>query len=402
MSTFDGARVALAVTGGIAAYKAVDLASRLVQAGASLDVIMTHGATKFVTPLTFAAVSRGDVWIDPFDGWDRARAGHVTVAARADVLAVVPATANAVARLAVGLAEDLLGMVALATTAPIVLAPAMEHHMLHHPATQANLATLAARGAIVVPPETGRLASGATGDGRLAGNDTIFWTIANTLGRAGPLAGLRVVVTAAGTHEAIDPVRYVGNRSSGRMGYALAVEARRRGASVLLVSGPSALPDPVGCDVVRVESALQMLKAVEDAAATADVLVMAAAVADFRPEHAADHKLKKVPGEEHRSLTLVRNPDILATVTRPGLVKVGFAAETEDLIANAERKLAAKSLDLIVANDAVASIGTSESSVTLVAPGTPPESLPTMAKEQVAAAILDRLPTLVAARRGNR
>ncbi len=402
MPTFDGAHVALAVTGGIAAYKAVDLASRLVQAGASLDVIMTEGATKFVTPLTFAAVSRGDVWVDPFADWDRAQAGHVTVAARADLLAVVPATANTVAKLATGLADDLLGMVALATTAPLVLAPAMEHHMLHHPATQANLATLVARGAIVVPPETGRLASGATGDGRLAGVDTIFWTIANTIGRHGPLAGLRVVVTAAGTHEAIDPVRYVGNRSSGQMGYALATEARRRGAAVVLVSGPSALPDPVGCEVVRVESALEMLRAVEDATATADVLIMAAAVADFRPEHAADHKLKKTPGEEHRALTLVRNPDILATVARPGLVKIGFAAETEDLIANAERKLAAKSLDLIVANDAVSSIGASDSTVTLVAPGTPPEPLPVMAKDKVAAAILDRLPALVAARRARR
>ncbi|HEU0113530.1 MAG TPA: bifunctional phosphopantothenoylcysteine decarboxylase/phosphopantothenate--cysteine ligase CoaBC, partial [Thermomicrobiales bacterium] len=308
-----------------------------------------------------------------------------------------PATAGAIARLALGLADDYLGAVALATAAPLVVAPAMEHHMLHHPAVRDHLATLERRGATIVPPGHGRLASGAIGDGRLAPTEAIVGAIRATLGRQGSLAGRTVVVTAGGTHEPIDPVRFVGNRSSGQMGYALAEEARDRGASVILVSGPTALADPFGIDVRRVETAEQMLQAVAAATAAADALVMAAAVADFRPETAAEQKLKKLPGETTRSLVLVRNPDILASVVRDGLITVGFAAETEDLEANAAAKLRAKSLAMIVANEATATIGAPTSRAVILWPDRAPERLPPMPKEALAAIVVDRLHALLAA-----
>ncbi|HET7092091.1 MAG TPA: bifunctional phosphopantothenoylcysteine decarboxylase/phosphopantothenate--cysteine ligase CoaBC, partial [Thermomicrobiales bacterium] len=238
MSVIAGANIVLGVTGGIAAYKAADLASRLVQAGATVDVILTAGGAEFVRPLTFSALTRRPVRTDLFAPWLAAEAGHVSLAAAADALVVAPATADVIARLALGLADDYLGAVALAVTAPLVVAPAMEHHMLHHPAVADHLATLERRGATIVPPGHGRLASGAIGDGRLAPIESIVGAIRAALGRNGPLAGRTVVVTAGGTHEPIDPVRFIGNRSSGQMGYAIAEEARDRGASVVLVAGP--------------------------------------------------------------------------------------------------------------------------------------------------------------------
>jgi len=398
VSVLTGARVVLAVTGSIAAYKAAELASRLTQAGATVDAVLTPGAQEFVRPLTFTALTGRDALVDVRTGWTNEAPGHVTLAADADVLVVAPASANAIARLALGLADDLLGAVALSTRAPLVVAPAMEHGMYHHPATQEHLATLRARGAKIAGPASGRLASGAVGDGRLASVDEIVGATRLVLGRDGPLAGRRVVVSAGGTHEPLDPVRFLGNRSSGTMGYALAQAALDRGAAVDLVSGPSDLSPPVGAVFAAVETAAEMGRAVEAATAAADVLLMAAAVADFRPVDYSPAKIKKGAGEEHLTIALSRNPDILASIERPGLLKIGFAAETDDLEQNATAKLRQKGLAMIVGNDAVATIGSEQSTAVLLRPGAPPERLPTMSKLDLAEVILDRVIALLAAR----
>ncbi|MCO5217675.1 MAG: bifunctional phosphopantothenoylcysteine decarboxylase/phosphopantothenate--cysteine ligase CoaBC [Thermomicrobiales bacterium] len=388
-------RIVLGVTGGIAAYKAVDLASKLVQLGADVRVVMTDGAKQFVQPLSFSAITHNPVYSSVFEGWQGDRSGHVTLAAEADLVIVAPATANMIARMFAGLTDDMLGAVLLATQAPILIAPAMEHHMWHHPATIANLATLTERGIEIVPPESGRLASGASGDGRLAAIETLVNRVRRTLGRSGPLSGRRVVITAGGTHEAIDPVRFVGNGSSGAMGNALALAAVDAGAHVTLIAGPTMAATPIGVDVIRVQSALDMLAAVREAVREADVLIMAAAVADFRPANVSARKLKKNPDEDTQLLELVKNPDIIASVQQPGLVKVGFAAETDDLITNAVAKLNSKGLDLIIANDAVATIGSSTSQATLIQRDLQPETLPEMSKAEVAQRIVARVAGLV-------
>lgn len=395
MSILQDRPILLAVTGGIAAYKAADLASKIVQAGARLDVILTQGALQFVQPLTFEALTRGQVHTDLWERWTEERAGHVTLAAEASCLVVAPATANAIARLALGLADDLLGAVYLSTTAPLVIAPAMEHHMYHHPATQGHLRTLAERGATIVPPHSGRLASGAMGDGRLAPTHEILGAIRKTLGRFGPLAGRTVVVSAGGTQEPIDPVRYIGNRSSGQMGYAIAQAALDRGADVTLVSGPTSLDAPWGAHFVPVRTAAEMYEAVSAATEGADVLIMSAAVADFRPKATAEHKIKKTDEQEAPTIELERTTDIIATIRRPGLIKVGFAAETQDLVAHAQQKLAAKGLDLIVANDAVAAIGAPDNTATIIERGGEPERLPTMTKSALAETIMERVTRLL-------
>jgi phosphopantothenoylcysteine decarboxylase / phosphopantothenate---cysteine ligase len=390
-----GSSIALVVTGGIAAYKAADLASRLVQAGATVDVIMTEGACRFVQPLTFNALTRRPVLTDPWQEWTPSAAGHVTLAGRIEALVVAPATADAIARLAHGRADDLLGMVALSTTAPLLIAPAMEHHMWNHPATRANVSILRERGATIVGPETGRLASGAEGVGRLASPDAIIGALRRALGAAGPLAGTKIVVTAGGTHEAIDPVRFIGNRSTGQMGYAIAVALAERGSDVTLISGPTGLPAPAGVNLVRVESAGDMLDAVRSSCTDAQALVMAAAVADFRPALPSGQKIKKQPGQDTLELTLVRNPDIIATIDQPGLLKIGFAAETEDLLANAGRKLRAKGLAMIIGNDAVATIGSPDSQATILLPGEPPRPLPLLPKDALASVIADEIVALI-------
>lgn len=389
-----GKRIVLGVSGGIAAYKAASLTSALIQSGAVVDVVLTDGALQFIQPLTFQALTKRPVFSGVFEGWREDFFGHVTLAHEADLLVVAPATANVIARLAMGLTDDMLGAVALATVAPIVLAPAMEHHMWHHPATQANLDLLRSRGVAVVGPEAGRLASGYQGDGRLAGQAALLGAIRVALGRNGDLGGRHIVVTAGGTQEPLDPVRYVGNRSTGQMGVALAEAAIDRGARVTLIAGPM-VNAPQGLDVIRVGTALEMQAAVEESVVDADALVMAAAVADFRPRDPASQKIKKQAGQETLELSLVRNPDIVAGVSRPGLVKVGFAAETEDLLANAGRKLDSKGLDLIVANDAVATIGSSTSAATLIRAGAPPEALPEMPKEKLAARIMTEVGCLL-------
>ena len=398
MSQLQGKHIVLAVTGGIAAYKAATLASLLVQQGALVDVIMTEAAGAFIQPLTFAALTHRHVHTDIFAEWDDDASGHVSLAANADLLVVVPATAAALARLALGLADDLLGLVALATTAPLLLAPAMEHHMWHHPATQQHVETLRSRGATIIPPERGRLASGATGDGRLASPETIFEAIMTRLQDSAVLAGKHIVVTAGGTREPIDPVRYIGNRSSGQMGYAIAAAAARAGARVTLISGPVTLDSPPGVAVIPVETAREMESEVHRAIPDADALVMAAAVSDYRVAQASDHKIKKEAGSSTLDLHLVQNPDILAGIDQPGLLKIGFAAETDDLLENAARKLASKRLDMLVANDAVATIGAPDSRAWLLFPGGRVDALPRMSKDDVALRIVDALSMLLTER----
>lgn len=266
--------------------------------------------------------------------------------------------------------------------------------MWHHPATQANIALLRDRGVTIVAPETGRLASGASGDGRLASREAIVATLRGVLATAGPLSGRRVVVSAGGTHEAIDPVRFIGNRSSGQMGVAIAEAAFDAGATVTTVVGPTVIAPPAVGDAVRIESAREMADAVETACQGADVLIMAAAVADFRPESAATSKIKKGPGTDAPVIALTRNPDILASIDQPGLVKIGFAAETDDLLANAADKLRRKGLAMIVANDAVATIGSGESQATLLYRDGEPEPLPAMSKTELARVLVDRIANL--------
>jgi phosphopantothenoylcysteine decarboxylase/phosphopantothenate--cysteine ligase len=398
VSALADKNILLGVSGGIAAYKAVQLASQLVQGQAHVQVILTESAQRFVSGMTFAAITHAAVHCDPFAPWTDNFSGHVTLAAQADLFIIAPATAATIARLALGLSDDLIGLVALSTAAPLVIAPAMEHGMYHHPATQRHLQTLAARGATFVGPDSGRLASGAHGDGRMASPDAIVDAVRGLLLPTGLLAGKRVVVTAGGTREPIDPVRYIGNRSSGRMGYSIASAALKEGAKVTLITGPTALSTPPGATVVDVETASDMRLAVEKATAEADVLIMSAAVSDFRPESSFARKIKKDGNAPHLDLRLVQNPDILASINRPGLLKVGFAAETSDLLQNAAHKLAAKGLAMIVANDATATIGSADSTATLLFADGRAVQLPRMTKDAVAVeivhAVAELLPTV--------
>ncbi|MCS7002473.1 MAG: bifunctional phosphopantothenoylcysteine decarboxylase/phosphopantothenate--cysteine ligase CoaBC, partial [Dehalococcoidia bacterium] len=394
MSGLVGRRVLLAVTGSIAAYKAVQLASDLSKAGALVDTILTESAQRFVQPLSFSAITHRRVATDLWDTSDTDGVLHVELASAAECLVVAPATAHTIAKLALGLADDLLGCVALATQAPLIIAPAMETHMYRHPATQGSLQQLVDRGAVVVAPGVGHLASGAIGEGRLAEPQQILSVIRAVLGRDGDLAGRTIVVTAGGTREPIDPVRFITNRSSGKMGYALAEAARDRGARVVLVTAAT-LPPPFGVEVRSVETAEEMLHAVRAACADADALIMAAAVADYRVATPATRKIKKT--EETLHLDLVKNPDILATV-RGDFVRVGFAAETDDLLANAEAKLRAKGLDLIVANDVTAEdagFAVDTNRVTILDAHGGREVAPLQAKRAVADRILDRVAPLI-------
>ena len=411
-------RILVGICGGIASYKAVELVSRLQQAGALVDVIMSERAGEFVRPLTFSSLSHRPVYSDLWEPSGRAAETHIALAEDAELLVVVPATANTIAKLAHGVADNLLTTVALATKAPLLVAPAMHQNMYTHLATQANITLLRERGVFFIEPEVGRLASGEVGIGRLPDTSVLLGAINVVLGRNGDLAGYRVVVTAGGTQEPIDPVRYVGNRSSGKMGYALATEARDRGAHVILISGPVVLDVPYGVEVRRVETALHMRDAVHDAVLDADVLVMSAAVADFRPAEVATHKLKKSESQaldEQNGffLRLVRNPDILeelanSVYTNTGnersgrhLVRVGFAAETSNLVTNASAKLIAKRLDLLVANDVSRSdsgFGTETNKVHIFHANGAMEDLPVMPKSGVAAAIWDRIVSLLSTR----
>jgi len=393
----NGKQILLGVTGGIAAYKAADLCSKLVQAGAQVDVILTEAATKFVAPLTFSALSGRPARVDMWTAPGGQPIPHVQMAAAADLVIVAPLSANTLAKLALGLADNLLTATLLATRAAWVLAPAMESHMWSNPVTQAHAAALRGRGAVLVGPGEGRLASGAVGVGRMAEPAEILAAARQVLARGGPLAGRRVVVTAGGTQEPLDPVRYITNASSGKMGVALAQAAADLGADVTLIHAPLAVAAPYGVACVPVRTARQMCDAVLDRLPQTDILIAAAAVADFRPAEPADQKIKKVPGQEELILRLVRNPDILAEVAarRPAIgrpaVVIGFAAETQDLLANARAKLTAKRLDIIVANDVTepgSGFGADDNRVTLLFADGRQEALPLMSKREVAWRVL--------------
>ncbi len=394
--------IVLGVTGGIAAYKAAEIASQLTQAGAKVNVVMTEEATQFVTPVTFRALTGYPVVTKMFDLASEFGIEHVALARAADLVVVAPATANIIAKLAAGIADDMLCCTVLATRAPVLIAPAMETNMYSNPVTQDNLAKLRARDFEIVGPASGRLASGEEGLGRLADLGDIMGSICQLLGRGGDLAGSHILVTAGGTQEPIDPVRYIGNRSSGKMGYALAEAARDRGARVILVTAPSDLPEPVGVDVVKVNTAEEMYYAVQNLASQADTLVMAAAVADYRPKSRAKEKIRK--GESGLTVELERTQDILGSV-RGNFIKVGFAAESTDLVENAKEKLQQKELDLIVANDITArdsGFETDTNRVTIIDREGKIDNVPLLPKREVAEMILDRVVALLPRRKSHR
>lgn len=395
MSILRGARVLLGVTGGVAAHKSVDLASKLVQQGAVVDVVLTESARAFLGPAGLQAITRRPVHQSVFEEWTSDFAGHISLGEESDLIIVAPATAHTIAELAHGLAPDMLTAAVLASRAPLLLAPAMEDAMFGNPATQHNLELLRARGASVVGPETGRLASGETGVGRMSEPSTILGAARQVLGRNGVLAGKRIVVTAGGTREALDPVRYLGNRSSGLMGFAVAQAAIDAGAEVDLISGPSSLSAPYGATRIDVQTAVEMKAAVGKAVRGAQAIVMSAAVADYRPKDVRSEKIKKSELGATLALELVTNPDIIAGVDEPGLLKIGFAAETSNLVEHARRKLHEKGLDLVVANDAEQAIGSLDNQVTLVWQDGTVEELPLMLKEHVAEMLVDRIAGLL-------
>ncbi len=399
--------IALGVSGGIGAYKAVEIARGLQKQGHDVVAIMTRSAKEFVGPLTFEAITRREVILDQWRPGANADIEHISLASSAALLLVAPATANLIGKFANGIADDFLSSLYLATTAPVLMAPAMNTNMFAHPAVVRNLETLAARGVMFVQPGEGYLACGWIGKGRLAEPDEVVEAALQLLAPQGPLAGARVLVTAGPTLEDIDPVRFVGNRSSGRMGYAVAAEAARRGARVTLVSGPTRLEPPRAYAVVQVRSAAEMHEAVWSRAGDADVVVMAAAVADYTIQTPDQQKIAK--RDEPLVLTLTRTKDILAALgqlasrrssRRP--ILVGFAAETADVLARARAKLDRKGIDLIVAND-VSQPGVgfdgATTAVTLIAPGDV-EEVPLQQKAAVASRILDRIERLLAARPG--
>jgi phosphopantothenoylcysteine decarboxylase/phosphopantothenate--cysteine ligase len=392
-----GARVLLAVSGGIAAYKAAELTRELQRQGAEVQPLLTAGAESFITRATFAALSGrrvpASLWEDP------AAVEHVALARWGELLLVAPASAHLLARLAAGLADDLVTNVALAFAGPVVVAPAMHTEMWQHPATRHNLETLAGRGVQVVPPASGPLTSGDVGPGRLAELPDLLAAAATALARGRSLAGVRVLVSLGGTREPLDPVRYLGNRSSGRMGAAIVAEALRRGAEVTAVAAATSVELPQGARVVRVQTAQELFEAVTAAAAAADVVVMAAAVADFRPKAVAGQKLKKERGVPE--VVLEPTPDTLAELgrtRRPGQVLVGFAAETEDHVAGGRRKMEHKHLDLVVVNHvegAGSAFGAEAASAYLV-DAAEVEPLPAAGKDEIARRLLDRVERLLA------
>jgi len=389
-----GKRILLGVTGSIAAYKAVELLRELTKRGAEVQVVMTEAATRFVAPLTFETLSRQPVLLDMFSLAYGSHIGHIEATARADLFVIAPATAHTIARLAHGLADDFLANIYLASRCPVMLAPAMDSDMYQHVAVQENLARLRDRGVHIVGPASGELASGVTGPGRLVEPPEIVEAIEKLLALTRDLAGEVVLVTAGPTREPLDPVRYLSNRSSGKMGYAIAEAAAARGARVILVSGPTALTPPPGVDVIHVETAQQMHDAVLAKLHAATVVIKAAAVADYRPKQVAGRKIKK--DEAVPEVRLEPTPDILAEVgkRKERRILVGFAAETEDLVANARKKLQRKNLDLMVANDVSqpgAGFDSDTNAVKILDAQGGVEEIHLQAKRSVADRVLDRV-----------
>ena len=396
----SGRTIVLGVTGSIAAYKAVEVASRLVQAGATVRPVMTRAATEFVGPATFRGVTGHEPLVDIWAPDGEHAEPHVALGREADLMLVTPATASVMARLAHGISDDCVTLAALAMRGPLLVAPAMDAGMWANPATQANVRTLQERGVTFLGPVEGRLASGEMGAGRLMEPLAIADHIKAAAGRLdGPLAGARIAVTAGGTREPVDPVRFVGNRSSGKMGYAVAEAARDRGAEVVLITSAELAP-PAGVRIAPVETAQEMLEAVQEYVPACDALIMAAAVADYRPLEAATEKQKR-GGRETWGIDLVRNPDIIASVTVEGLIKVAFAAETQDLVDNAAKKLVEKDAHLIVANDVSATdagFAVDNNRITILDRSGSREDLPLMSKYDCSVRILERVQELLAAR----
>ena len=387
--------VALGITGSIAAYKAAELASKLTQGGALVDVLMTASATRFITPLTLRSLTGRPVFLDMFDPDSDMAEEHIEIARRADVAIIAPASATTIARLAQGLADDVVSLTMLATEAPRLIAPAMDNQMYEDDVTQANLETLRNRGFTIVGPAEGRLATGRMGVGRLLETEALVGAIKQAIGRRGDLAGERIVISAGGTREPIDPVRFISNYSSGKMGYALAEAARDRGADVTLVSTVTTLACPYGVELVPVETVADMREAVLKACEDASALIMAAAVSDYRLAQRAGEKVKK--GPQSKALELVKNDDFLLEIEGK-LVKVGFAAETGDLLTNAKAKLKAKKLDLIAANDVTlpgVGFGTDTNQVSIIDADGEIEEIPLLPKYEVAHRILARVVSLL-------
>jgi phosphopantothenoylcysteine decarboxylase/phosphopantothenate--cysteine ligase len=395
---FSDKEILLGVTGSIAAYKAAELASRLVEGGATVRVVLTRNAQQFIGAATFEGITGHPVITEMFSPATTPEIEHIALARRAHLFLIAPASANILAKAAQGLADDWLSTTLLATRAPVLFAPAMNMRMYEHPAVQANIATLRARGCHFAGPSSGALACGDVGPGRLIEPATILEQAEILLCANKDLAGKHVLITSGANHEPVDPVRFLGNRSSGRMGRALAMEALRRGARVTVVTGPCSVEPPASANVVRVQTAAEMLEAAEGHFASADIFIAAAAVADYRVEKPAVEKHKRA--ESLMTLTLVQNPDIarhLGLKKRPGQISVGFAAETHSILAHAAEKLEKKSLDLMVANE----VGVPDSGFDketsrawLLATGARPEELPLMRKEELAAHIFDRVVAL--------
>lgn len=386
--------IVIGVAGGIAAYKAVEIVSRLKKAGCTVHVIMTKAATEFVTPLTFREVSGNPVVADMWEEPKTWNVQHIALASRADLFLIAPATANVIGKIANGIADDMLTTTVMATRAPVILAPAMNTNMYLNPITQQNLSKLAGLGYHIVEPAAGMLACGVEGPGRLPEPVDIVKKVVAMLQGNRDLAGKRVLVTAAGTREPIDPVRYIGNRSSGKMGYALAEAAAARGAEVILVSGPSSLANPAGITVKRVETAAQMRDVVLAEFDTVDIVIKAAAVADYRPETTADQKIKKTGNT--LTLSMVKNPDILRELgeRKKHQLLIGFAAETQELLSHAQEKLINKNLDMIVANDVTlpgAGFNIDTNIVKVIHKNGNIEELPQLTKPQVAEILIDKI-----------
>jgi len=391
-----GKTIVLGVTGSISAYKAADIASRFTQAGFRVEVVMTASATQFIAPLTFRNITGRPVVTTMWDLSSEFSVEHVALAEAADVVLIAPATTNIIAKIACGIADDMLTCTVLATKAPTVIAPAMNDNMWVNKATQENVERLKKRGFTFVGPAYGRLASGKMGTGRLISLDEIYGVVLRVLGRSGDLAHKHIVVTAGGTQELVDPVRCLTNRSSGKMGYAIAEAARDRGAEVTLISAPTSLPKPAAIQVINVNTTEEMLNIVREAVKQANALIMAAAVADFRPVKAAKSKIKRHELSE-LTLELEKTPDILAQV-KGDFIRVGFAAESENLIANANEKIKKKGLDLIVANDITAEgsgFGSDTNRVSIIDSKGKVNELPLMPKREVADKILDIVSNLL-------
>ncbi|ADL12959.1 bifunctional phosphopantothenoylcysteine decarboxylase/phosphopantothenate--cysteine ligase CoaBC [Acetohalobium arabaticum] len=389
--------ILLGVTGGIAAYKALEIVSSLKKLGAEVDVIMTESATEFVQPLSFRSLSHNPVIVDMFTEPKQWNVKHISLAEKADLCLIAPATANIIGKVANGIADDMLSTTVMATNAPVLLAPAMNCNMYDNPILQQNLTKLKELDYQLIEPDAGYLACGTEGKGRLPAPDEIVNELIKRLTKGLELTDQRILITAGGTQEPIDPVRFIGNHSSGKMGYTVAKEAARRGAEVTLVTAPTALQTPVGVESIQVQTAQQMYERVMELQAEQDIIIKAAAVADYRPQKIAENKIKK--DDSDLVIKLERNPDILAELgnRKEEKLLVGFAAESEDLIANAEEKLERKNLDLILANDITADdagFGT-DTNRGIIISRTDREELPTLPKEEVASRLLDRITNLL-------